>query len=163
VIRISAWKRGFAGLSLFWAAALPAAAWAGQWPAGSAPRITSVLVYLAGAVVCHQRPDRSFHLGAAALPVCARCTGIYVAAALTALAALWPGDRTMRTWLVDGDTRLSRIAIAIALVPTATTILWEWGIGSTPSNVVRAAAGAPIGAVAAWLVMRAAGAGAQSE
>jgi hypothetical protein len=69
----------------------------------------------------------------------------------------------MRTWLVDGDTRLSRIAIAIALVPTATTILWEWGIGSTPSNVVRAAAGAPIGAVAAWLVMRAAGAGAQSE
>lgn len=27
--------------------------------------------------VCHQIPDRSFHVGGVPLPVCARCTGIY--------------------------------------------------------------------------------------
>src|SRR6185295_1848536 len=34
-------------------------------------------VYAVGSVICHQLPERSFHLWAAQLPVCARCTGIY--------------------------------------------------------------------------------------
>ncbi len=33
-----------------------------------------------GYAVCHQIPARSFHLGGERLPLCARCTGIYLAA-----------------------------------------------------------------------------------
>ena len=38
--------------------------------------------------VCHQRPERSFHVAGVQLPVCARCTGLYVSGAAGALAAL---------------------------------------------------------------------------
>jgi len=45
---------------------------------------------LVGYAICHQIPERSFHLGGHQLPLCARCTGIYMGA-LTgfALMALW--------------------------------------------------------------------------
>ena len=46
-------------------------------------------VYVAGAVVCHQKAERSFSLAGQPLPVCARCTGIYVGAALTVLALMY--------------------------------------------------------------------------
>ena len=36
-------------------------------------------VYAVGALICHQRPERSFHWDGAQLAVCARCTGIYSA------------------------------------------------------------------------------------
>ena len=38
-------------------------------------------LYALGSHICHQRPERSFHLFAAQLPVCARCLGIYAGAA----------------------------------------------------------------------------------
>jgi hypothetical protein len=43
-----------------------------------------------------------------------------------------------------------------AIVPTAVTLAWEWTTGDMTSNIVRACAGAPIGGVAAWIVMRSA-------
>jgi len=39
--------------------------------------------YLVGYAVCHQLPSHSFHLGGRQLPLCARCTGIYLGAFYT--------------------------------------------------------------------------------
>ena len=36
--------------------------------------------YAAGSIVCHQIPERSFHIAGVQLPVCARCTGLYAGA-----------------------------------------------------------------------------------
>jgi hypothetical protein len=49
--------------------------------------------------------------------------------------------------------RLRALVIAAAL-PTAATLLFEWTTGRTPSNLVRAVAGLPLGAVVAWIVTR---------
>ena len=38
-----------------------------------------------GGFVCHQLPDRSFFIDGRALPVCARCTGIYTGVFVTAV------------------------------------------------------------------------------
>src|SRR5262249_50728026 len=46
----------------------------------------SAVVYEVGSLVCHQLSNRSFHAWGAQMPVCARCTGLYVGAAAAALA-----------------------------------------------------------------------------
>lgn len=38
----------------------------------------AALLYGAFSKICHQLPDRSFHVGGFPLGVCARCTGIYL-------------------------------------------------------------------------------------
>jgi hypothetical protein len=50
-------------------------------------------VYGTGSVVCHQLPERSFHVWGAQMPVCARCAGIYLGAAIAALVAAAPLKR----------------------------------------------------------------------
>src|SRR4029453_18159539 len=35
------------------------------------------VMYAAGSFICHQLPERSFHVQGAQLPVCARCLGLY--------------------------------------------------------------------------------------
>ena len=40
----------------------------------------ATVVYLAGGRICHQLPERSFHTHGVAWPVCARCSGLYLAA-----------------------------------------------------------------------------------
>ena len=54
---------------------------------GRAVTLTAAGTYLLGGVVCHQRPDRSFHPGGVKMPVCARCAGLYLGAGLGVLAA----------------------------------------------------------------------------
>jgi uncharacterized membrane protein len=110
------------------------------------------LTYVAGRVVCHQRPQRSFHLAGAPLPVCARCTGIYGGAAILAITLLMAGGRDGHTRAFS--TRALRVAGAAALLPTAATLVYEWTTGSMPSHASRAAAGVPIGVFVAWTVMR---------
>jgi uncharacterized membrane protein len=63
------------------------------------------LVYLSFHAVCHQIPERSFHVGEFPLAVCARCTGLYVGAAAGVL--LYPlarpltrTDAPARGWLL---------------------------------------------------------------
>src|SRR5512138_1764887 len=46
------------------------------------------LTYRLGAVVCHQRPERSFHAWGVQLPVCGRCLGLYASAVAGALWAV---------------------------------------------------------------------------
>jgi uncharacterized membrane protein len=106
----------------------------------------ATLVYAAAGTICHQRPERSFHLHAVSFPVCARCTGLYVAAPFAALVAY--RRRSMRL------SRLQPVTlVAMAAVPTALTLLWEWGGLGTPSNLVRFATALPLGAAIAFVVI----------
>lgn len=132
-----------AGLTLAWAAALPAAA-AGASGGGLAGW-AAVVTYGVGAFVCHQRPERSFHWGAAAWPVCARCTGIYVGLAVAAVLAQF----TRRQALAPARARLW---LAIASLPAAGSLGYEWVTGVTPSNALRAVTGGLIGSALGWMV-----------
>lgn len=49
----------------------------------------------------------------------------------------------------------SRVLLALAVAPTVLTLAYEWATGVTPANGIRLAAGLPIGAVVAWLVVTA--------
>src|SRR5262249_27810059 len=68
--------------SILWSVALPAAAFSVVRAPSMIGYRFAFVVYGVGAVVCHQRPDRSFHMWTVALPVCARCLGIYAGAAV---------------------------------------------------------------------------------
>jgi uncharacterized membrane protein len=102
-------------------------------------------VRIAGSLVCHQRVERTFWIGGSPMPVCARCTGIYLSGALGALAA----------WLsVPVMPRRTRKAILAAAVPTAVTIGVEWAGVMQPGNAMRAVAAVPIGAACGWIFVR---------
>jgi hypothetical protein len=155
-------RRAVAAGSIAWAALVPATAFAASQPShGVAWSAFIVLVYGAGSVVCHQLPERSFHLWSVQLPVCARCTGIYAGAALTAVAAsMWPRamrlhpDRGRDRWTLSSGAR-ARALLAAAAVPTALTLVFEWTTKQMPSNLIRSLAGGLLGA-AVMLVLLAA-------
>jgi uncharacterized membrane protein len=153
----------FSAGAVAWALAIPVAAAVEAYrPDAGASRVAASAVYLAGAVVCHQKPERSFRIAGQPLPVCARCTGIYIGAAL-AVAALAGGSvGTRRSATPLDPQRVRRIGL-VALVPTLVTLVWEWTIGTTPSNGMRAAAGLPIGVMVAWIVWCSARSHAQSR
>ena len=60
--------------------------------------------------VCHQIPERSFHLAGHKFAVCSRCTGLYAGFAITALC--YPLARSLR----NTDTP-SRIWLILAALP----------------------------------------------
>jgi hypothetical protein len=152
--------RAFAGATIAWAAALPLAALAASRPQnGPLVYLFTLAVYGVGSVVCHQLPGRSFHLWAAQLPVCARCTGIYAGAAIASMAVLVSFKRLGKGVEGVSQGRLSprlydpRTIVALAALPTLATLAYEWTTGLTPSNWVRAAAGACLGAAIAIVVL----------
>jgi hypothetical protein len=122
--------------STAWLAALLIAPWALARPGGSAgARGTAIAVYLAGRQVCHQRPERSFHLGGVAMPVCARCTGLYSGVPVGFAAGLL-------------SPRLRRVArdrprpgVLAAALPTFASVGLELvsGVTSGPSRALTAA------------------------
>ncbi len=79
------------------------------------------------------------------MPVCARCTGLYVSAAAAAPFAL--------LFATTLTARRARPLLLVAAIPTAATWLLEF-TGVMPfSNAARAAAALPLGFAAAWLVI----------
>jgi uncharacterized membrane protein len=105
-------------------------------------------VYMIGTVVCHQRSARAFHMQGVPMPVCARCTGIYVGGAIAAAVALAVERRRIarrRAW-----------PFAVGLLPSAVTLAYEWSTGEATGNLTRAIAGAPAGAIVAAFVVAAA-------
>ena len=153
VLFVAMLRRAFALAAVGWASALPLATWIASRPHPlSLPYAAAFAVYGIGAWVCHQLPDRSFHLWAMQMPVCARCTGIYAGAALAAIvwAVAWRSSAVRRSSVTRWRT-----ALAIAAAPTLVTLVVEWAGGGTPPNAVRAIAGVPVGAAVAWLVLRA--------
>lgn len=112
----------------------------------------SAATYLFGSFICHQRADRSFHLAAAQLPVCARCFGLYAgAAAIVLFTVLRRADLKVGPYPPKVRPSLRTILVASAL-PTAVTwgaeVLGLWN----PGNAVRFAAALPLGAAVALTV-----------
>ena len=110
-------------------------------------------VYGVGSLVCHQLAERSYRLWDTQMPVCARCAGIYVGAAVSAVCAVLSSKGFARR---DLALRHARFALVLSVTPTLLTLVYEWATGSMPAHAIRALAGIPIGAVVAWLVVAAA-------
>ncbi|MDP2319137.1 MAG: DUF2085 domain-containing protein [Acidobacteriota bacterium] len=101
----------------------------------------SALAYLAGSVVCHQLPERSFVTAGLQWPVCARCAGIYLGVA--AGFAAWWMLRRMTRLRPGGRAWLTMLAVLAA--PTAAS--WMGGILGIwdGTNGIRFALAAPLG------------------
>ncbi len=134
---------------LLWSGLILAAPWMATSP-GPFPSHLAATTYVVGAAVCHQRPERSFHVASARLPVCARCTGLYLSATLGAIAGVaWAASRGKRA---RTHRREWRPWLAAAAVPTAMTLGLEWLGLWAPSNAARALAAVPLGVVGGLLV-----------
>jgi uncharacterized membrane protein len=126
-----------AAASTAWLAALLAAPWALTRPDGSVgARGTAIAIFLAGRHVCHQRPERSFHLSGVPMPVCARCTGLYAGLPVGFAAGFF--SRRLRS---AARTR-PRSWVLAAAVPTLASVGLELvsGLTSGPSRAFTAAA-----------------------
>ncbi|HEY5838017.1 MAG TPA: DUF2085 domain-containing protein [Pyrinomonadaceae bacterium] len=103
-------------------------------------------IYKAFSYLCHQIPERSFHLAGHPFAVCSRCTGLYAGFAFATLA--WPLARSLKRtdtphviWLL-----LSGVPLAIDFGLTYFEI-WE------NNHFTRVTTGALFGAVAAIYVV----------
>lgn len=128
--------------ALLWTALLVAAPVA---LSGDGLAVPAATVYAASSRICHQRPERSFHLAGVQLPVCARCFGLYAAGALGSLIA-WTSGRA--------PGRRTRLVLMASAVPTAATWLMEVAGVLAFSNVSRALAALPVGAVVGWVFVQ---------
>jgi uncharacterized membrane protein len=146
----AALRQAFIVASAGWAAVLAVSTYAGTHHPSTVVSLSVAAVYAIGSAVCHQLPARSFHLWGAQLPVCARCTGIYVGAALASLLSPSYEVSAFRRTLT------ARLALCIAALPTLATLAYEWTTGAAPSNTIRALAGLPLGAAVAAVVLSAA-------
>ena len=135
--------RSLALAAVLWPLALGSAVWARQ---GSAEPAWSRVLYAAASTVCHQRPDRSFFTHGVKWPVCGRCSGLYLAAPIGALAAL-SGRRAKRSPI---PARL----LVLAAGPTLLTVGIEWFHLLPMTSLVRALAAVPLGAAIAFAIVR---------
>jgi hypothetical protein len=150
-------RRVFVGAATAWPMALLLAPVAAARPQPSSFGYAFALVmYAAGSLICHQRPERSFHLLGVQLPVCARCMGIYAGAAIAACLLLMRRPRDAGGPMKESDIRAgfpaARTVLFVSALPTAATLVFEWTTGLTPGNWTRAVSGAPLGAAVAWIV-----------
>jgi uncharacterized membrane protein len=124
----------------------------GQWALGLGIWVWLVALSLAppmlmpvGALICHQRAERSFFLDSRQMPVCARCTGLYAGAAFAVPLALVAAASI-------ASNRARTLALAASL-PTVITWSLEFTGVAHFSNATRFAAALPLGGTAAWLVL----------
>jgi uncharacterized membrane protein len=129
-----------------WPAVLAGATW--ELVDGRAP-MWSAAVYAAASKVCHQRSERSFHTAGVKWPVCGRCSGLYLAAPIGALIA---GVAIRRRAAFSRQL----VWVALAAVPTAVTLIVEWLNLAPVSNLARLLAALPLGAMIAFVIVRAA-------
>jgi uncharacterized membrane protein len=135
-------------VGLVWIAALATAPLVAARPHDDMPRWqqrAAAVVYLAGSVICHQRPERSYQLNTVPLPVCARCTGLHVGALLGLfLVAVAP-----RSWRGRLLAR-ARVALVAAALPTGISVAIESMGGGSPllaRTLTALPAGAMVGAL----------------
>ncbi len=108
--------------------------------------VFTLAVYQAGSLVCHQRPERSFHLAGIQLPVCARCFGLYLAGALGLTAA----SRRLRALSIPA----ARLLLALAALPLVASVALEWLGAIQTSNLQRMITGLPLGFAAGVVIVR---------
>lgn len=117
---------------------------------GEMLRFFAVFAYAAGAVVCHQLPERSFYWGQWQFPVCARCTGLYLSA--VAGLAVWAAVRIGRGRPIRIEPRVAVVLLFAAALPTLASLataaagLWD------ATNAGRALLSVPLGATVGMLV-----------
>jgi uncharacterized membrane protein len=134
-----------------WTVALPAAAWAAaQPPEARFAHTLAFVIYEFGRVICHQRPERSFHLFAEQLPVCARCTGLYLGGAVAAV--LYVAVRSSGSASMPEPARV-RMLLLLAALPMVVSLVYEWTSGVVPSNALRAITGVLFGGLVAVVVL----------
>lgn len=138
--------KGLVVATLLWPLLLTSAVWASL--DGHQP-VWSAVVYVAGSRICHQKPERSFTAAGVQWPVCGRCSGLYLAAPIGAIAA----SIVLRRRRSPGALRL---LLAAAAVPTAITLGLEWSSLAEVTNTARFISAWPLGAAAAWAVVIAA-------
>ncbi|MEP7271037.1 MAG: DUF2085 domain-containing protein [Acidobacteriota bacterium] len=108
--------------------------------------IVGAIVYQAFVPLCHQIPERSFHLGGLPLAVCARCAGVYGGFVLALL--IYPLWRSL-----DNEQTPGRIWLLIALLPMAIDALaGAAGLVET-TFFSRTATGALAGAAVAFYIL----------
>ena len=108
--------------------------------------VLTLAVYQAGSLVCHQRPERSFHLAGMQLPVCARCFGLYLSGAI----GLTLASRRRRAF----STHAVRLFLGLAALPIAATVGLEWLGAIQTSNTQRLLTGLPLGFAAGVVIVR---------
>jgi len=143
-----AWvARGFLVATLVWMSALVMVPFLlASETGGRAVAVVSAGTYVVGSALCHQRPDRSFRPWGVQMPVCARCAGLYLGAAVGVLLA---GVRRRGT--IQGAEAWLRVMVLVAAMPTAMTWIGE-AVGWLPfAGEVRAAAAVPLGAAVTWV------------
>jgi uncharacterized membrane protein len=137
---VRAARLAFIFLASVWIVLLVAA------PVAGLGGLVSGLTYALGSLICHQRPERSFYIDAAQLPVCARCLGLYAGAALGVLIS------GLTPTVPPFDVARLRRGLVAAAVPTAITWSSEmFGLWS-PGNLTRFIAALPLGAAVAVTV-----------
>lgn len=113
--------------------------------------VESPAAYLAGSFICHQRPDRSFWIHGHAMPVCARCAGLYLAVPLGLAFVLWRGVPRRAMASLDRRYAWWRLALLAAAVPTIGSVALEWLAGLS-CNESRALTALPLGMAIAGLI-----------
>src|SRR5262245_22166591 len=91
----------------------------------AAPLLGSSWIYAFFSAICHQDPARSWHLNGEPLPVCMRCTSIYLSFTLSAWLQLTPNQRWLRTSLMFMlcEFALAHLLIDVALLRCLSGIL----------------------------------------
>jgi hypothetical protein len=175
-------RLAFVAATVAWALLLPLVPFVASRPHAT-PIAAALLitVYAIGSAVCHQLPERSYHLWTAQMPVCARCAGMYAGAAIAAIgfsvargfqprgrgpAASAPearrraspklgesADERRRERAALGRPNLARAILLIAALPTLVTLAYEWTTGDMPAHWIRAATGVPLGATVASMIL----------
>jgi len=135
-------RRALPVAAVLWAVSIVVAPWSAsvQDELGVA-RLAGAATYAVGHLVCHQLPERSFHANEFQWPVCARCSGLYLSAALGVVGA-WVARRRVRAL----PFAAWRGILVIAAVPTGVTLGLEWWDPRWSSGLVRALAAVPLGA-----------------
>ena len=114
------------------------------------------VIYAAGSLICHQLPERSFHIQSAQLPVCARCLGLYCGGAF---GSVMGASALVRQRINSGQPLLARTLrwrwTVAAAIPTIASVVIEWGFGWPISNTMRAVAALPLGVAVAFVVVSA--------
>jgi uncharacterized membrane protein len=140
--------------SIVWPLALGAAVWDRVATGGS---VWTHALYIVGSRICHQKPERSFYSADVKWPVCGRCSGLYLAAPVGALAA---ASMRRRRRSANGRVTRGRIRnglvwlLALASLPTAVTVAGEWSGLLPVTTLVRALAALPLGAAIAFVIVR---------
>jgi uncharacterized membrane protein len=103
-------------------------------------------IYKAFSFVCHQIPERSFHLAGHQFGVCSRCTGLYVGFAVAAL--IYPLARSLKRT----DTP-SRVWLMLATLPLAIDFALGYFSIWPNTHLSRFLTGALLSSVAVFYIM----------